>query len=64
MKVRVDHKLCDGHAQCVLAAPEVFDLPAGADQAIVLDAEPPEDARPAVEEAAARCPVAAIAVEG
>ncbi|MCD2191509.1 ferredoxin [Actinomycetospora soli] len=26
MKIVVDYELCEGHGECVVAAPEVFDL--------------------------------------
>jgi ferredoxin len=47
----------------MIAAPEVFDLADGADQVTVLHEQPPEDLRDDVEQAAAMCPVLAIAVE-
>jgi ferredoxin len=64
LKVNVDFGLCEGHGQCVMAAPDVFDLADGADQVTVLQAEPPEDQRGMVDEAAALCPVLAITIEG
>ena len=63
MKVTVNYDLCDGHGQCVMAAPEVFDLPGGADQVTVLEDQPAEMLREQVKEAAGMCPVAAIVVE-
>lgn len=63
MKVTVDFDLCEGHGQCVMAAPEVFRIPDGADQVTLLDHDPPDGLRDKVEDAAARCPVLAIQVE-
>ena len=63
MRIKVNYDLCDGHGQCMIAAPEVFDLADGADQVTVLREQPPEDLRDDVEQAAAMCPVLAIAVE-
>jgi ferredoxin len=64
MKVMVNDELCEGHAQCVMIAPDVFDLPEGADHVVVLQGRPPEVLRAEVEEAVAICPVRAISVEG
>jgi ferredoxin len=63
MKVTVNLDLCEGHGQCVMAAPDVFNIPDGADVVEVLDENPPEELREQVEEAAALCPVLAIAVD-
>ncbi|WP_049558753.1 ferredoxin [Nonomuraea sp. SBT364] len=58
MRVHVDMALCQTHAQCVFAAPEVFGL--DDDDELVYEAAPGDDAWPAVEEAARACPVQAI----
>jgi ferredoxin len=63
MKIRVDYDLCEGHGQCVMAAPAVFNIPNGADEVTVLNDQPPEALREPVEEAASLCPVMAIHVE-
>ena len=60
MRIIVDYALCEGHGQCLLAAPEVFDLPDGADQVVVLNADPDDAAEPAVVRAAAMCPAQAL----
>lgn len=61
MKITVDLDKCCGYGDCVLAAPELFDL--GDDGvAVVLVDEPGEDQRPEAEAAAASCPVEAITV--
>jgi ferredoxin len=62
MKVTVDPELCEAFGQCVLEAPQVFDL--GDDDVLVtvLDAQPDEALRELVEAAAGACPVAAIQV--
>ena len=62
MHITVDYDLCEGHGQCLMAAPELFDLPDGADQAVVLDADPPESERDRAIRAAAMCPALAIKV--
>ncbi|GAA3137215.1 ferredoxin [Streptosporangium carneum] len=62
MKVVVDRALCQVHAQCVFAAPEVFEL--DDDDRLVYVAEPDDALADAVEEAARACPVQAISLEG
>ena len=42
MRIDVDLTLCEGHGQCLMAAPDVFDLPDDADHVVVLDQDPPE----------------------
>lgn len=63
MKVIVDMDLCEGHGECVMAAPEVFLLPDGADVVTVLEESPPDELRDKVERAAMMCPVVAITIE-
>lgn len=61
MKVEIDLKLCERQAVCIGIAPSVFDF--GDDgQLAVLQSEPPEELRDAVEDAAAACPMSAILV--
>lgn len=62
MRVHVDLNRCQAHAQCVFAAPEVFDI--NDDEEVVYDAGPPEALWPDVEEAARACPVQAIVLDG
>jgi ferredoxin len=64
MKVIVDTDHCELHGECLMAAPEVFDI--GDDDTVVrvLNAEPDESQRAAVQDAALMCPVAAIRIEG
>ncbi len=62
MRIDVDVTLCEGHGQCLMAAPEVFDLPDDADHVVVLDQDPPEQKRDAVVRAAAMCPAQALSV--
>ena len=62
MHITVDYDLCEGHGQCLLAAPDVFDIPDGAEQVKVLQQDPPEAKRDAVIRAAAMCPAQAIHV--
>jgi ferredoxin len=63
LKVIVDDDVCQNHGQCVFAAPQVFELDEDG-ELVVLDDEPDESLRDAVEEAADVCPVQAITIEG
>lgn len=64
MRITVDYSLCEGHGQCLLAAPDVFDLPDGSEQVVLLDPNPPEEAAAAaVLRAAAMCPAQALRVD-
>ncbi|MFI1732319.1 ferredoxin [Streptomyces acidicola] len=75
MKVTADQIKCCGAGQCVLLAPEVFDVgvPPPLERSrewgreedgivVLLDEKPPEHLRAAVREAADMCPASAIAV--
>jgi len=63
MKVFVDVDVCQAHGDCVVAAPEVFDLGEEDDVVTVLNPEPSEELRAQVERAAMDCPVTAIRIE-
>jgi ferredoxin len=63
IKVHVDADLCEGHGQCVTAAPQVFAMDDDDEQVRVLIAEPPEDLRADVERACALCPTRAITIK-
>jgi ferredoxin len=64
MKVFVDATKCELHGECVMAAPDVFEIDEDdVDAVTVLNPEPGENLRNAVEEAALMCPVAAIRIE-
>lgn len=60
MKIHVDMDVCDGHAQCVFAAPNIFQLDGKGKVDYV--AEPDESERERVIEAAEACPLLAITV--
>jgi ferredoxin len=61
IRVEVDRGLCNGYANCLDAAPDVFDL-GDDDIAVVLGPDYPEERRAELERAAQRCPVKAIAL--
>jgi ferredoxin len=60
-KVVVDFDLCESNAQCMMVAPEVFEV-RDDDFLYVLDETPPDALRPKVEEAVRRCPKVAISI--
>ncbi|WP_433720984.1 ferredoxin [Actinoplanes sp. CA-051413] len=60
MRVTVDRDLCIGAGMCVLTAPAVFDQDPEEAVVVLLDEQPPESERQAVEQAVGRCPAAVI----
>jgi len=63
MKVVVDMKACMSNAQCMMAAPEVFEVREDG-LLYILNETPPEELRAKVIEAARLCPTQAITIEG
>lgn len=64
MKVLLDYDLCEGHGECVIAAPEVFDLDDAGEKVVLLQDEPDEELREKVVEAVKICPIVALQLEG
>ena len=62
MKIVVDYNRCEGNARCVKEAPAVFKTDDN-DQLVVLQEQPPEELRAAVEAAVARCPRQALMID-
>lgn len=62
MNVDVDRAICEIHAQCVFAAPEVFSL--DEDDELVYNPSPDKEHDDAVRNAALVCPVQAIKLSG
>jgi ferredoxin len=61
-RLSVDRGLCEGYANCVFQAPDVFDL--GDDDIVtVLTEEVSADDRVRIEEAVESCPVAALTLK-
>jgi ferredoxin len=60
-RIELDDDLCQGHAMCELEAPEVFRVPKRG-VVEILDAEPPDEARPDVERAVEMCPTQALSI--
>jgi ferredoxin len=63
VKIEVDLDLCQGHAMCELEAPGVFAVPRKG-KVTILDPEPPESQRAAVEAAIRYCPTQALRLAG
>lgn len=62
MRVEVDYQRCQGHALCVLMAPEVFDTDADQGQSMALHREIPPHLRTQATAAVAGCPERALSV--
>ena len=63
MRVILDLGRCNAYGNCVIEAPDVFDIDDATGLAVVLEEHPAEERRAKVEAAARLCPVLAIAVE-
>jgi sterol 14-demethylase len=61
MKIRIDWDLCQGHANCMGDAPEVFSVDDDGKLTVLLE-EPPAALRDKVESAVRYCPTGAISV--
>ncbi|MEV4375527.1 ferredoxin [Streptosporangium sp. NPDC049644] len=62
MRVVLDPDLCQGHAECEFAAPEVFSVPRRGVVEILRDTPPPP-LLDAVREAVRNCPTRALRLE-
>lgn len=63
MRVRADQRKCQAYANCVLAAPDVFDLDDASGKVIVVVETPADERRAAVQEAVRNCPTQAITLD-
>ena len=63
MHVTVDLDRCQGYANCIADAPEVFDLSDETDKVVLLQENPDSALAHQVHEAALNCPVRAITIE-
>jgi ferredoxin len=61
MKIVVDLTVCQGYAQCAFLAPDAFRI--YGEEALLYDPQPDDRLAERVMQAAAACPVQAIAVE-
>lgn len=64
MRITLDAELCLGYGNCVVEAPDLFDLDPARNQAVVLDPTPEEPMRESAERAVRICPAAALRIEG
>lgn len=63
MRVIVDFSACAAHGDCVVAAPEIFELGDDDDVVRVLIEEPPEELRASAQAASDACPMMAIRID-
>jgi ferredoxin len=63
VKIVLDGGRCEAHGECVVAAPELFDIGEEDEAARVLDASPGEQLRKKAEFAVRLCPVAALRID-
>jgi ferredoxin len=63
MRVTLDVQACQAYGNCLLTAPDVFDLDEEAGTAIILQENPPEELHAAVADAVRSCPVQALTLE-
>jgi ferredoxin len=63
VRVTVDRDRCEGHAQCVAVAPDVYDLDDDAVAVVRAGPEIPEHLQQSASYGADMCPVMAILVE-
>jgi ferredoxin len=61
IQVKVNLRICEGFANCVVAAPDLFDLDDD-DKVIILEEELDGGERARVEEAIRTCPVSALTI--
>lgn len=62
-QVVADQDLCQGHQLCQGEAPTVFGFDRDADRVVVLEENPDDSLRPAVETAIKYCPAFALSIE-
>jgi ferredoxin len=63
MRAVVDLDTCQGYANCIVEAPDVFDLDEETNKVVLLIEAVPPDLEDDARRAAASCPVTAIALE-
>jgi ferredoxin len=63
MRIVLDEEECLGYANCVVEAPELFDIDEGTGKAVILVEPVPEDAADAAGAAVKMCPARALTLE-
>jgi ferredoxin len=63
VKIIANLETCQGYANCVIEAPDVFDIDDSSAKVVVLQATPTPDLVDDVRRAAAACPVKALTIE-
>ncbi|WP_326834751.1 ferredoxin [Amycolatopsis rhabdoformis] len=63
LHVVFDPGKCQGYANCLIEAPEIWDFDEDTDTAVLRQADPPEAVRAKAEAAARCCPAQAITLE-
>lgn len=61
MRIKANQRICEGFANCVSAAPDLFDIDDD-DRVVVLRPELDRTDRSRVEEAVRSCPVTALSI--
>lgn len=61
-RLKADFAACQGYANCVMSAPEVYDIDDDG-TVVLLKTEISEEERPKVQEAVNSCPVSALSIE-
>jgi ferredoxin len=64
VKIVLDEEACMGYANCVIEAPDLFDIDEDTDKAVVLVETPEGDQVTAAREAVRVCPAVALRLEG
>lgn len=62
-KMVFDRDKCQGYANCIIEAPEIWDFDEDADTAVLRQELPPEELRPKADASARCCPANAISIE-
>jgi ferredoxin len=60
VRIELDTDLCQAYGNCLLAAPDVFELTEATPVVVLREPQPDEGRRAEVEEAALSCPVQAL----
>jgi ferredoxin len=63
VKIILDQEACMGYANCVIEAPELFDIDEETDKALVLVETPEGELQEAAREAVRVCPAVALRLE-